>query len=100
VLEVALCAGRPCGIPALVEGEVRAQGYGVDDEENSIGVRCLAAPVHKAMGGVEAAVGVSGTVAMVNAATMPKYIQAVKDAARRISAKLGYSAHSPGSHRA
>jgi len=74
---------------------VRAQGYAMDDEENSIGVRCIGAPIHNAEGRVEAAIGVSGTVAMVNSDTLPKFIEAVKDAARRISAKLGYSAHSP-----
>jgi DNA-binding IclR family transcriptional regulator len=51
------------------------------------------------MGHVEAAIGVSGTVAMVNSSTLPKIAEAVKDAARRISAKLGYSAHSPGHRR-
>jgi len=79
--------------------KVRVQGYAIDDEENSVGVRCLAAPVYNAMGGVEAAIGVSGTVAMVNSATLPKFSEAVRDAARRISAKLGYSAHSPGARK-
>jgi IclR family transcriptional regulator, KDG regulon repressor len=75
--------------------KVRAQGYALDDEENSVGVRCIGVPVYNAGGGVEAAVGVSGTVAMVNPQSLPKFIEAVKEASRRISAKLGYSAHSP-----
>jgi DNA-binding IclR family transcriptional regulator len=74
---------------------VRIQGWAVDDEENNLGVRCVAAPVFNAEGRVEAALGISGTVAMVNSHTMTRYAEAVKDAARRISAKLGYSAHSP-----
>ena len=74
---------------------VRAHGWAVDDEENNLGVRCVAAPVFNAEGRVEAALGVSGTVAVVNSHTLAKYAEAVKDAARRISAKLGYSAHSP-----
>ncbi|HUJ41536.1 MAG TPA: IclR family transcriptional regulator [Candidatus Acidoferrales bacterium] len=74
---------------------VRAQGYAMDDEENSLGVRCIGAPVFNAMGRVEAAVGVSGTVAVVNPHTLPRFVDAVKEAARRISAKLGYTAHSP-----
>jgi len=78
---------------------VRARGYAMDDEENSIGVRCIGAPIYNAEGRVEAALGVSGTVAMVNSETLPRFIEAVKDAARRISAKLGYSTHSPGHHR-
>jgi len=74
---------------------VRARGYAIDDEENSIGVRCIAAPVYNAMGRVEAAIGVSGTVAMVNPHTLPRFVDAVKEAARRISAKLGHTTHSP-----
>lgn len=77
---------------------VRAEGYAIDDEENSIGARCIAAPVFNAMGRVEAAVGVSGTIAMVNAETLPKIVEAVKDAARKISAQLGHTTHSPGAH--
>lgn len=73
---------------------VRAGGYAIDDEENSVGARCIAAPVFNAMGQVEAAVGVSGTIAMVNAETLPKIVEAVKDAARKLSAQLGYAAHS------
>ena len=73
---------------------VRTEGYGLDDEENSVGVRCIAVPVFNAMGQVEAAVSVSGTVAMVNAETLPKITDAVKDAARKISAQLGYTSHS------
>ena len=79
---------------------VRAEGFGLDDEENSVGARCIAAPVFSALGNVEAAVGVSGTIAMVNEETLPKITEAVKDAARKISAQLGHSAHSPGAHRA
>jgi len=79
--------------------KVRAHGYAIDDEENSVGVRCLGAPVFNAMGEVEAAVGISGTVAQVNQSTLPKYVEAVKEAARRISAQLGYSAHSPSPRR-
>ena len=75
------------------------QGWAVDDEENNLGVRCVAAPVFNAEGRVEAALGISGTVAMVNSHTLAKYADAVKDAARRISAKLGYSAHSPAARR-
>ncbi len=72
---------------------VRNLGYAIDDEENSTGVRCIAAPVFNTAGAVEAAVGVSGTIAMVNAGTMPKIIDSVKEAARKLSAQLGYSPH-------
>src|ERR1700686_2686096 len=37
---------------------VREQGYAVDDEENSLGARCLGAPISDAAGNVTAALGV------------------------------------------
>src|SRR5712692_8882250 len=46
--------------------KVRTQGYAVDDEENSVGARCLAAPVFDPQGQVEAAVGLSGTTSQVD----------------------------------
>jgi DNA-binding IclR family transcriptional regulator len=72
--------------------KVRAQGYAIDDEENNMGARCLGAPVFDQSGNIEAALGVSGTINQVNAHTMPRIIEALKDAARHISMQLGYRA--------
>src|SRR6266849_5672522 len=41
---------------------VKQSGYAVDDEENSLGARCLGAPIFDAMGNVTAALGASGTL--------------------------------------
>ena len=68
--------------------KVRAQGYAVDDEENSMGARCLGAPVFDVLGRVEAAVGVSGTTGQINDANLPKIVELVKEAARKISRQL------------
>ncbi len=70
--------------------KVRAQGYAVDDEENNTGARCLGAPVFNQGGAIEAALGLSGTINQVNAHTMPRIVEALKDAARHISMQLGY----------
>jgi DNA-binding IclR family transcriptional regulator len=70
--------------------KVRAQGYAVDDEENSPGVRCVAAPVFNSLGRVEAAVGVSGTISQVDKSSLPKMADMVREAARKISEQLGY----------
>jgi DNA-binding IclR family transcriptional regulator len=70
--------------------KVRAQGYAVDDEENNMGARCLGAPVFKQSGGIEASLGLSGTINQVNAHTMPRIVEALKDAARHVSMQLGY----------
>jgi len=70
--------------------KVRAQGFAVDDEENNLGARCVGAPVFNQQGAIEASVGLSGTIHQVNAQTMPRIVEALKDAARHVSMQLGY----------
>jgi len=79
-------------VPRLLKDleKVRAQGYAVDDEENNMGARCLGAPVFNQSGGIEASIGLSGTTNQVNAQTMPRILEALKDAARHVSMQLGY----------
>lgn len=71
--------------------QVRAQGYAVDDEENSLGARCLGAPVFDALGKVEAAVGLSGTRAELDDMSLPRIAELVKESARKISRLLARS---------
>ncbi len=70
--------------------KVRAKGYAIDDEENSPGVRCLAAPVFDSLGQVAASVGVSGTTTQNDRAHLPKVAEMVKATARKISQQLGW----------
>jgi len=79
-------------LPRLLKDleKVRAQGYAVDDEENNMGARCVGAPVFNQSGAVEASIGLSGTTNQVNAHTMPRIVEALKDAARHVSLQLGY----------
>lgn len=72
--------------------KVRTQGYAVDDEENNMGARCVGAPIFNQQGMIEASLGLSGTINQVNAQTMPRILDALKDAARHISMQLGYRA--------
>ncbi len=67
---------------------VKQSGYAVDDEENSLGARCLGAPIFDAMGNVTAALGASGTLTQTDEASMPRIIEALKEAARRISRQM------------
>jgi DNA-binding IclR family transcriptional regulator len=69
---------------------IRTRGFAVDDEENNLGVRCVAAPVFDALGDVVASVGVSGTTSQVDRSSMSRISDLVKDAARRISHQLGH----------
>lgn len=72
--------------------KVRTQGYAVDDEENNLGARCVGAPVFNQQGAIEASIGLSGTIGQVNSQTMPRILEALKDAARHVSMQLGYRA--------
>jgi IclR family acetate operon transcriptional repressor len=72
--------------------KVRVQGYAVDDEENNLGARCVGAPVFNDRGTIEAALGLSGTTQQVSPQTMPRILEALKDAARHISMGMGYRA--------
>lgn len=82
---------------ALVEelGRIRQVGYAIDDEENELGVRCLAAPVH-ANGELLAAVSVSGPAERFGhqrcVALAPRLIELTHEIERRL-------AHSPVSER-
>jgi DNA-binding IclR family transcriptional regulator len=67
---------------------VKQAGYAVDDEENSLGARCLGAPIFDALGNVTAALGASGTLTQMDEENMPKMIDALKEASRRISRQL------------
>ena len=70
---------------------VRERGYAIDDEENNLGARCVAAPVFDSFGRVVAAVGLSGATNQVDKARLPKIVEMVKEAARKISRQLGYN---------
>jgi IclR family acetate operon transcriptional repressor len=67
---------------------VKHSGYAVDDEENSLGARCLGAPIFDALGNVTAALGASGTLTQTDEASMPRIIDALKETARRVSRQL------------
>ena len=67
---------------------VKQSGYAVDDEENSLGARCLGAPIFDTMGNVTAALGASGTLTQTDEDSVPRIIEALKETARRISRKM------------
>ncbi len=73
---------------------IRVQGYGIDDEENEEGIRCVAAPIRNGSGEVVAAISVS---APANRMPVERIHETVKylvvETAREISGKLGYRLH-------
>lgn len=72
--------------------KVRKSGFAVDDEENSVSVRCIAAPVYNAQGETVAALGTSTTILQLDKTHLPKVVELVKEAAQKVSRQLGFFA--------
>ena len=71
--------------------EIRRLGYGVDDQEKELGVRCIAAPLLNHKGEIEAAISISGAAQRITPERFPKLGLVVKETAQKISEKLGYA---------
>jgi IclR family KDG regulon transcriptional repressor len=70
--------------------KVRTYGFGIDDEENSPGVRCIASPVFDAQGKIVAALGTSDTIISLDESKLPKVVEMVKKSAAQISNLIGF----------
>lgn len=68
----------------------KSRGYAVDEEETTLGMRCVAAPVFDFSGNVTAAIGISGPVDRVTKDKIPEYAGIICGLAEKISRKLGY----------
>jgi len=78
--------------PARLRAELdatRAQGFAVDDEEKTLGMRCIAAAVFDWTGEAVAGLSVSGPVSRVSQAETQRLAGAVTRAAAELSAALG-----------
>ena len=67
-----------------------ARGYAIDDEENTLGIRCVAAPILSAEGLVVAAVSITALAPAMEPEVMGLYIEEIVCAARELSVQLGY----------
>ena len=72
---------------------VRERGYAVDDEENELGARCVAAPILGPAGTVIAAVSVSGPSTRMPIDRLDALGAAVRSAGLRISQLHGHATH-------
>jgi DNA-binding IclR family transcriptional regulator len=74
-------------------GRVKARGYAIDDEENEVGIRCVAAPVFDNQGRVVGGLSISTLAYEFSFADAEAAAPLVIEAARAISSSLG----APGS---
>ncbi len=70
--------------------QIKRNGYALDDEELSIGVCCIAAPIYNHKGEIKNCVGISGPSARIRLDNIDSYISKVKIAASNISHNMGY----------
>jgi len=71
---------------------VRARGYAIDDEEKEEGLRCVGAAVRSHSGMPVAAMSISGPAFRMTRERVPEVGRALTQAARELSAELGYQA--------
>ena len=64
----------------------RQRGWAVDDEERTLGMRCVAAPMRNAAGEMVAAVGLSGPTARISPERLDALGRLVRDGAMELSA--------------
>jgi len=70
--------------------QIRNNGYALDDEELSVGVCCIAAPIYNHKGEIKNCLGISGPSARIRMENIDSYINKVKIAAGNISHNMGY----------
>ncbi|MEO3428999.1 HTH-type transcriptional regulator BhcR [Pelagibius sp. CAU 1746] len=69
--------------------KTRARGWGVDDEEHTVGMRCVAATIHNEHGEVIAGVSVSGPSVRVTETRLGELGARVVQAAKEITEQIG-----------
>lgn len=70
--------------------KVHQQGYSIDNQENELGVRCIAVPLLNFDNKVLASISISTLTSQVNDERLRKYIDLLKQTGLEISKKLGY----------
>ena len=69
--------------------QIRARGYAVDDQENALGTRCVAAPVFDSNRCVKASLSISGSIARLPDGRLELLGRSLAAAARRMTDDMG-----------
>ncbi len=70
--------------------KIKGNGYAIDNEEYSVGLKCVAAPIFDHEGKVKYSISVSGPGVRMSEGKMDKIILLVKETCIDISEKMGY----------
>ena len=70
--------------------QIHVQGYGIDDEEFSEGIRCIAAPIKNSRGKVIAAISIAGPSIRMTHEKLAQLKEPILNTAKEVSKKLGY----------
>ncbi|GAX89039.1 IclR family transcriptional regulator [Effusibacillus lacus] len=70
--------------------QIRERGYALDDEENELGITCVAAPIFDHTGSVAASISVSAPTIRMQPQRIEQLAQQVRKIGLKISARLGY----------
>lgn len=70
--------------------DVRKRGYAIDDEENEMGIICVAAPIYNHRGKIQYALSVSTPKFKMDFNRLEKFGRLVQEAGENISEMLGY----------
>jgi len=70
---------------------IRKKGFAIDNEENEIGIRCVAAPILDSQNNVVASISISGPSVRIHTENIPHYVSMVMETCNEISTQLGNS---------
>ena len=81
-----------CALDELRENldQAKRQGCTLDDEESTLGLRCVGFPIRDHRGETIAAISVSATTLEITEESLPGIMETVKEVGERISSELGY----------
>lgn len=69
--------------------KVAVQGWAIDDEEDILGIRCIAAPVFSPNEEIRYSLSVTSTTQRITDERIPALVKTIKDTAQNISKSLG-----------
>lgn len=70
--------------------QIRRCGYALDNEENLLGIRCIAMPVKDYTESIVAAISITAPVHRMPDEQLPKFFLNLQEACKSLSARLGY----------